>query len=294
MVVGKAQQVLAAVDAPRVAAELTVQRVRDLEHVPAVKARIEAFVALVVGARIEHAVVDDLVVVAVQGLADQGELGFELARDVVEPFHESAVEHVGDVEPEPVDAELVHPGAHAVEQVVDHSRVLQIELDELEVPLPALVPKAVAICRVALERDMEPVLVGRIPALLLHIAKGPEAATHVVEDRIEHHADTALVESRADLGKIVVGAEASVDAAQVACVVSVRIGLEHRIQKNGTHMELSQVVGPIGDLENGRTIARERSSRRLIDRRVLVCATAKAERIDLVERRFLEPHGCLL
>ena len=78
VVVDKRQQVLAAVDAPGVAAKLTVQRVRDLEHIDRVKAGVQALVALVVGAGVEHLVVDDLVVVAVERLADQHEVGLEL------------------------------------------------------------------------------------------------------------------------------------------------------------------------------------------------------------------------
>ena len=60
VVVDKRQQMFAAVDALRVAAKLTVQRMGDLEHVDRVKAGVQALVALVVGAGVEHLVVDDL------------------------------------------------------------------------------------------------------------------------------------------------------------------------------------------------------------------------------------------
>ena len=78
VVVDKRQQVLAAVDAPRVAAKLAMQRMGDLEHVDRVKAGIQALVALVISARVEHLVVDDLIVVAVERLADEHKAGLEL------------------------------------------------------------------------------------------------------------------------------------------------------------------------------------------------------------------------
>ena len=70
MVIHKTQQVLARVQAPLLGAELAVQAVADLVHVARVEARIQALVALVVGAGVEHLVVDDLIVVAVERLAD--------------------------------------------------------------------------------------------------------------------------------------------------------------------------------------------------------------------------------
>ena len=49
MVIHKAQQVLARVQAPLLGAELTVQAVGDLVHIAGVEAGVEALVALVIG-----------------------------------------------------------------------------------------------------------------------------------------------------------------------------------------------------------------------------------------------------
>ena len=69
---------------------------------------MQALVALVVGAGIEHLVVDDEVVVAVQDLADEREaiaraaiearLRPQFAGETMKALHEVAVEAVGDVE----------------------------------------------------------------------------------------------------------------------------------------------------------------------------------------------------
>ena len=115
MVVDKRQQVLATVDAPGVAAKLTVQRMGDLEHVDRVKAGVQALVALVVGAGVEHLVVDDLTVVAVERLADQHKVGLKLTGKVMQTTHEIAVEHVGNVQAQTVDAKDIGPKAHGLE-----------------------------------------------------------------------------------------------------------------------------------------------------------------------------------
>ena len=115
MVVDKRQQMFAAVDAPGVAAKLTVQRMGDLEHVDRVKAGVQALVALVVGAGVEHLVVDDLAVVAVERLADQHKVGLELTGKSVQAAHKVAVEHIGNVQAQAVDAKDLGPAAHGFE-----------------------------------------------------------------------------------------------------------------------------------------------------------------------------------
>ena len=96
----------------------------DLEHVDRIKAGVQTLVALVVGAGVEHLVVDDLVVVAVKCLANQHKVGLELAGKGVQTTHEVAVEHIGDVQPQAVDAEDIGPTAHGLEQVINHGGIL--------------------------------------------------------------------------------------------------------------------------------------------------------------------------
>ena len=189
MVVDKRQQMLAAINAPRVTAKLAMQRVGNLEHVDRVKAGVQALVALVVGAGVEHLVVDDLVVVAVECLADQHKVRLELTGKGVQAAHKIATEHIGNVQAQAVDAKDVGPTAHRLEQVIDHSGILQVELHKLKMAFPALIPKAIAIAGVAVKANVEPILIRRVPLALLHVAEGPKAATDVVEDGVEHHTD---------------------------------------------------------------------------------------------------------
>ena len=153
-------------------------------------------------------------------LADQHKIGLELAGKGMQTTHEVAVEHIGNVQAQAVDAKHVSPTAHGLEQVIDHSEILQVELHKFKMAFPTLVPKAVAIAGVAVKANVEPVLVRRVPLTLLHITEGPEAAADVVKDGIEHHADAMGMQRVAYGGKVGVPTQAAVDVAQAARIVA--------------------------------------------------------------------------
>ena len=270
----------------------------DLEHVDRVKAGVQALVALVVGAGVEHLVVDDLVVVAVERLADQHKVGLELTGKDVQAAHKVAVEHIGNVQAQAVDAKDLGPAAHGLEQVIDHSGILQVELHKLKMAFPALVPKAIAIAGIAVKANVEPVLVRRVPLALLHIAEGPKTAADVVEDGIEHHADAMGMQRVAYGGKVGVPTQATVDMAQAACIVAVAIRFERWVDEHSANAEFLHVVGPLGDLHD-RSIGVGRGVGSLGElilgngRGVFARSPAKAQRIDLIERRLVCPHNSL-
>ena len=164
--------------------------------------------------------------------------------------------------------------------------------------LPALVPKAVAIAGITVKANMEPVLVGRVPLALLHIAEGPKATAHMVEDGIEHHADAMGVQCLAYGGKIGIPTQAAVDMAQAARIVAMAIGLERRVDQHSANTEFLQVVCPLGNLHDG-SIGVGRGVGSLGElilgngRGVFARSPAKAQRIDLIERRLICPHNSL-
>ena len=90
-------------------------------------------------------------------------------------------------------------------QVVYNLRIAQVEFDELEVALPALVPEAIAVRGIAVVIRDEPVAIALLPAVSTQVLEGPEAATDMVQHGVEHHVDAALVQRGADLGEIFVG-----------------------------------------------------------------------------------------
>ena len=231
-------------------------------------------------------------------LADQHKVGLELTGKSVQAAHEVAVEHIGNVQAQAVDAKDLGPATHGLEQVIDHGGVLQVELHKLKMALPALIPKAVAVARVTVKADVEPILVRRIPLALLHIAEGPKPAADVVEDGIEHHADAMGMQCVAHGGKVDIPTQAAVDMAQAARIVAVAIGLERRVDEHSANAEFLQVVGPLGNLHDGG-IGVWRGVDSLGElilgngRGVFARSSTEAQRIDLVERRLVCPHSNL-
>ena len=231
-------------------------------------------------------------------LADQHKVGLELTGKSVQAAHEVAVEHIGNVQAQAVDAKDLGPATHGLKQVIDHGRVLQVELHKLKMALPALIPKAVAVARVTVKADVEPILVRRIPLALLHIAEGPKTAADVVEDGIEHHADTVGMQCVAHGGKVDIPTQAAVDMAQAARIVAVAIGLERRVDEHSANAEFLQVVGPFGNLHDGRIGAScgiGGLGELILGNRggVFARSSTKAQRIDLIERRLVCPHSNL-
>ena len=76
VVVNKRHQMFSTVNAPLLRSVLTVQRVCDLKHVHAVEAGINAFIAFIVGAAVQHFVIDDLIVIPEENLSDQCKVRF--------------------------------------------------------------------------------------------------------------------------------------------------------------------------------------------------------------------------
>ena len=284
MVVDEREQMFAAVQRPVFRAELAQQGVGDLEQIVAVHRGIQTLVALVIRAGVQQTVPDELIVVAVQQFADEEEIRAERVAERAELTEKILVEAVGDVQPQTVDAEFLLPQADAVEQMMHDVGIAQIELYQLVVSFPALVPEAVVIVRIALERDVEPVLVGRVPFFLLYVPERPEAAADMVEHAVQHDLDAVLMQSLAYGCEIGVRAEAAVHLSEVAGIVAVTVGFEDRGEINGVAAETRDVLGPVGSLADAR------HGYAVVDAR----RAAEADGIDLIKNTFISPHRSLL
>ena len=162
--------------------------------------------------------------------------------------------------------------------------IAQVELYQLVVSFPALVPEAVVIVRIALERDVEPVLVGRVPFFLLYVSERPEAAADMVEHAVQHDLDAVLMQSLAYGCEIGVRAETAVHLSEVAGIVAVTVGFEDRGEINGVAAETRDMLGPVGSLADAR------HGYSVVDAR----RAAEADGIDLIKNTFISPHRSLL
>ena len=99
----------------------------------------------------QHALSHELVIVAVQQPADEEKVGLERVAERAKLAEEILIQAVGHVKAQPVDIELVYPKPDAAEDMLYDRGVFQVELDQLIVSLPALVPETVVIARIAIE-----------------------------------------------------------------------------------------------------------------------------------------------
>lgn len=109
VVVNKGVKVLAAVKTPVFVSELTVYRVRYLEHIHIVEAGEQALVAFVVGNGIEHLIVHPDVIVAMERFAEQEEVLSKPLAVTAQLFEEVLVKTIRHVKTQTVNAELVFP-----------------------------------------------------------------------------------------------------------------------------------------------------------------------------------------
>ena len=278
VVIRKAQQMLPPVEAPVLAAELPVKGMGNLKHILVVKGGVKPLVALIIGDAVQHVRVHNPPVVPVDHLAQQEEAWVPALAELVQPPQKVLVQQVGHVQPQAINGKLIHPARHAFQNMVHHRRVLQVQLHQLKMALPALVPQAIVVVGVAPKVNVEPVLVGGAFPVAEHILKSPEAPAHMVEDSVQHHPDAGLMQGIAHTGKILVRAQAGVNFLVVPGVVAMGVRLEHRGEVHRAGVQLFQMLHPVQHFQNaalGLPV-------------VLKGRAAKAHRINLVE------HGGIL
>ena len=149
-----------------------------------------------------------------------------------------------------------------------------------------------------LEVEEEPVDVGRVGPVLEDVVEGEEAPPDVVEDAVEDHAHPAGVGRVEELAEGGVAAEERVDPVVVPGVVAVvRGGGEDRVEVEGVHAEVLQVVELLGDAEEVAPLEAVGGRRGVPGLEVRGPGEALAPREavgeDLVEDGVADPGGCL-
>ena len=280
VVVRERHQMLAPVNAPLLRTVLAVQGVCDLEHVHAVEAGVKSLVTLIIRAAVQHLVINDQVVVAEEHLADQGEARSDLLAVAAEPFHEIVVQAVRHVETEPVDAEFLDPHFHTLQEIVNDSRILQVQFDQFIVAFPALVPETVVVAAVAVKVNAEPVFVGRVPFLLLYIFKCPEAPSHVIENAVQHDLHIVVVKRLTDFLKVIIRSEAAVDLFEIPRIITVVVRLKDRIQDDRADPKFLKIFRPVCKLQDA-----------VLSNAVIVNGrAAEADGVDLIKSFIISPH----
>ena len=110
---------------------------------------------------------------------------------------------------------------------------------------PAFIPEAVIVGIIAVEINMEPVLIRGIPLLLLDILKGPESASHMVEHSVQDDLHAMCMETLADFSKILVRSKPAVYLLKITCVIAVVIRLEYRVKQDRIYSEIAKILRPV-------------------------------------------------
>ena len=170
VIICKGKEMLPPVQGPWLCPELALQRMYDFKQIHAIEAGMQSLVALVIRDRIEHLRVRPAVVVAVDDLAHEPEVRALALAEAADALEEIEVDAVGGVETDAVDLELLDPVIDGVDQVVADADVLEIQLDEVVVAVPPLIPEGVAAGGGTAEvQVLEPAAVAGALTLLLDV-----------------------------------------------------------------------------------------------------------------------------
>ncbi len=279
VVISEAEEVHSAVLAPVFRAETVFQRVTDLEHIHRIEAGVQTLVALIIGSRMQHFRIYPARVIAVKQLADEEKVFFKAVGERTQALEEVEIKAVGNVQTNTIYIKFFYPSLNGVQNMVSDSGIAQVKLDEVVMTLPALVPQAVVVVAVTIEIDVEPVLIGRIPALLDNVAELRKAPADVVENAVEDDLYSLLMQCVADLFEVLVRAESAVDLRIIAGVVAVCVRLKNGRKVHGVAAELLYMIHPFEHFQD--TV--------LLHAIVFKRRAAKSERIYLVKYGFIAP-----
>ena len=241
----------------------------------------QTLVQLVVGNGVQHFRVCPAAVIAVDDLAHQPELRFYLVCQTAQPAHEVEVQHVGCIQTDAVDVELLHPEADGIIMILLHLRVALVQLDQQVVAAPVAVGKAIVILVVSPEVHIaEPVLIAGVLAVRLQVLEGKEIAAHMVEHAVHDDPLSAGVAGRHKGLELLVGAKAAVHQTVVDGIVAVGAAFEQRADVDGRTAQLCRVGCPCFQLcksaRGGLAV-------------VFMCAAAQPQRIDVIKYCFVIP-----
>ena len=177
--------------------------------------------------------------------------------------------------------ELIHPQFYGVDQIIAYVPVAQIQLDQVVIAVPALIPEVVAAGTLTAEvQTGKPVAVFRCLSLFLDILECPEVASHVVEYAVQDDPDAVFVQFVADVGKHFVGAQPAVNHPVVGGIIAVFHRLEHRSEVDCINAQFFQMRNPVQHLFQ--------PVHRFAAFVVLRC-TAESQGIDVIHYRIFIP-----
>ena len=215
-------------------------------------------------------------------LAHEPEIGLLALAEASYALEEVEVDTVGGVEADAVNVEGLYPVIHSVDEVVAHTGIAEIELDQIVVTVPALVPERVAAGAWTAEVEvLEPVAVLRALTLFLYINELREFSSDVVENSVKDNAYTVFVKSVTNEAERVIVTESAVYLLVVDGVVAVLYGFKNGTEINGVHVHLLEMRYPVEDLV--KTVCH------ILASVIEFGCSAESQRIDVIDYRVIVP-----
>ena len=117
-----------------------MQRMRNFKHIHAVEAGINTLIAFIVGAAVQHFVIDR------SGCSPRSSTSPIEGRspalmpvaEAAQTFHEIVVQTVSDIQPQTVDVKFIDPASYAFQKIIwTTAAFCKIQLDQFKMYLPS-------------------------------------------------------------------------------------------------------------------------------------------------------------
>ena len=123
---------------------------------------------------------------------------------------------------------------------------MQIQLHQVIIAFPALIPQTVIVIGITVESDaVEPPDIRGILTIPKHIAKRTEASSGMVEHTVQHDFDTVLVQSITNLFKILIGSQPHIDFSVIPGVITMCVRFKYGRKIDGIRSQLFHMRNPV-------------------------------------------------
>ena len=119
----KQSRCFASIKCPVFRTKLTQERVDDLKHIHGVEAGEQSLVTFIVCGRMQHGIIHQAVVIAVQHFSHQEEIRFQTVTECPEFPDKILIQTVSHIQTQTVDIKFLHPASDAVKNMLFHIRM---------------------------------------------------------------------------------------------------------------------------------------------------------------------------
>ena len=265
-----------------------LDRMRDFKIVAVVMSGIQRFIQLIVGHGMQHGSINPFAVIPMDDLAHQPEVRLQCVGQPPKLTHEAKIEHVGSVQPNPVNVERFDPEPDHVQQVRPDLRILMIQLGKGIETAPVIIGKPVSISVIPVEIDASvPVPVRRILPVRQEIAEGEEFAAGMIEDAVEDDADPLRMAFRNKRFQVFVRPQPRIQLPIIGRLVSMSDRFKKRPDIQRAATQRAQVRNPWD--QRNQPVSRSRTA--VPSRRA-----GQPQWVNMIKNRFVVPcrHSCHL